>query len=218
MRRLRIPALVGGLTLTAAVALASPGGSPEPPSNPPPSSNPAIPSSSSNPSTPVSAARAEAEQSYSLAYDEIAKAKKDLEAGKDKNAHKKFKKALERVENAVSLDASYHEAWNLLGYSARKLGDYDKAFKAYDKCLELKPDYAPAREYLGEAWLEKGDAGKAREQLTMLDRFSPESEEGKLLRSAIETYAAAHPDGVKAEAVPAVPDTVSTSENNKDKK
>ena len=215
MRRLRIPALVGGFTLTAAVALASPGGSPEPPSNPPPSSIPAVPSTQS---APVSGARAEAELSYSLAYEEIAKARKDLETGKDKNAQKKFKRALERVENAVALDASYHEAWNLLGYSARKLGDYDKAFKAYDKCLELKPDYAPAREYLGEAWLEKGDAVKAREQLTMLDRFSPESEEGKLLRSAIEAYAAAHPDGVKTEAVPAVPETLTTSENNKDKK
>jgi len=215
MRKLRIPALVGGLTLAAAVALASPGGAPEP-SSPPPST-PSVPTTDSAQPATASPARAEAEQSYALAYEEIGKANKNLEGGKAKNAQKMFKRALGRVENAVSLDPTYHEAWNLLGYSARRLGDYDKAFMAYGKCLDLKHDYAPAREYLGEAWLEKGDAAKAREQLVMLERFNPESEESKTLRAAIETYASAHPDGVKAEAVPAVPETLSTSEN-KDKK
>ena len=210
MRSLRIPAILGGLTLTAAVALASPGDSPAP-STPPPST-PSVPTTQA---PPASGPRAEAEQSYALAYEEIARARKDLEGGKAKNASKKFKRALERAENAVALDPGYHEAWNLLGYSARKLGDYDKAFKAYEMCLGLRPDYAPAREYLGEAWLEKGEPGKAREQLVMLDRFSPESEEGKMLRAAIETYMTAHPEGIKAEAVPAAPESLGTGESKK---
>ena len=212
MLRLRFPAVLGLLTLTAAVALASPGDTPAPPSTPPPSTSPSLPSGQAPPAT---GPRAEAEQTYALAYEEIAKAKKDLEGGKTKNANKKFKRALGRVENAVALDPAYHEAWNLLGYSARKLGDYDKAFKAYEKCLELKPEYAPAREYLGEAWLEKGDPGKAREQLVLLDRFAPESEEGKQLRASIDTYMTAHPEGIKADAVPAVPDTTQTGEAKK---
>ena len=65
-----------------------------------------------------------------------------------------------------------HEAWNLVGYTARKTGDYDKSFKAYQRCLDIKPDYAPAREYLGEAWLDKGEVKKAHDQLLWLERLA----------------------------------------------
>ena len=208
MRVIGIPVLVTSLALVAAVVLASPGDTPSPPPGQPPSSQ-SIPATGTAPATGL---RAEAELSYALAYEEIAKARKDMEAGKEKNAQKRFKRALGRVEGAVALDPRYHEAWNLLGYSARRLGDYDKAFMAYEKCLDIKPDYAPAREYLGEARLEKGDVAQARQQLVMLERFNPESEEAKALRGAIDTYLAAHPEGVKAEAIPAVPETLRTAE------
>jgi tetratricopeptide (TPR) repeat protein len=152
-------------------------------------------------------ARQEAEQSYALAYEEVGKAKKDLEEGKTKNADKKFRRALERCEKAVSFDERYHEAWNLLGFTARKTGDYDKAFKAYERCLTIKPDYAPAREYLGEAWLERGDAVKARAQLLWLERLEA-GEEAKALKSALDAWAVAHPDSIGAPAAsPARPDS-----------
>ncbi|HEY3215342.1 MAG TPA: tetratricopeptide repeat protein [Candidatus Eisenbacteria bacterium] len=174
--------------LWASLGLASMGGGSKPESPPP--ANPNLPSSSAaNPSGP----HQEAEAIYALAYEEIAKAKKDLAGGKTKNAEKKFKRALDRGERAVALDSTYHEAWNLVGYAARKLGNYDKAFAAYDKCLSLDPDYAPAREYLGEAWLERGDAKKAREQLARLEEINPGSTDAQTLRTAIETYEAAHP-------------------------
>jgi len=208
MRVIRVPALVTGLALVAAAALAAPGTTPEPPTQ-----RPADPTISSTGTAAVSGPRAEAEKSYALAYEEVAKAKKHLEAGKDKNAQKMFKRALERVEGAVALDPTYHEAWNLLGYSARKLGDYDKAFSAYEKCLEIKADYAPAREYLGEARLEKGDVTKAREQLALLERLNAESPETVALRASIDKYVAAHPEAAttetaKVEAVPASTDSV----------
>jgi tetratricopeptide (TPR) repeat protein len=150
-------------------------------------------------------ARQEAELSYGLAYEEVGKAKKDLEDGKAKNAEKKFKRALERCEKAVALDERYHEAWNLLGYTARKTGDYDKAFKAYDRCLAIKPDYAPAREYLGEARLEKGDAKQARDQLVWLERLGA-TEEFKTLKTAYDAWVAAHPEAATP-AAPAVADS-----------
>ena len=208
MRVIRVPALVTGLALVAASALAAPGGAPDPPSQ-----RPTDPTISPTGTAAATGARADAEKSYALAYEEIAKAKKHLEAGKDKNAQKMFKRALERVEGAVALDPTYHEAWNLLGYSARKLGDYDKAFMAYEKCLEIKGDYAPAREYLGEARLEKGDVAKAREQLVILERLNAESHETVALRGAIDKYVAAHPEADKTEtakmdAVPASTDSV----------
>ena len=150
------------------------------------------------PPTTVDAAKTEvspreqAEGFYSQAYEEIARAKTDLADGKDKNAEKRFKRALEWGEKATALDEKYYEAWNLVGFAARKLGDYEKAFAAYDKCLEIKADYAPAREYLGEAWLEKGEPAKAHEQLALLNRYGAK-DEAATLGKAIADYEAAHP-------------------------
>ena len=184
------------LVATAAAAFAMSGGSPPP--SPPPSSPTSMPSPSGGSSGPQTG-RQQAEQSYALAYEEVGKANKDIEDGKAKNAEKKFRRALERCENAVALDDRYHEAWNLIGYTSRKLNDYDKAFKAYEKCLAIKWDYAPAREYLGEAWLEKGDLAKAREQMVMLDRIEAETEM-KVLKGKIDAYLAAHPEAAPAPA------------------
>jgi tetratricopeptide (TPR) repeat protein len=179
----------------AGIGLASMGGGGGKPESPP--ANPNLPSTSAS---SASGPHHEAETIYAVAYEEIAKAKKDLAVGKTKNAEKKFKRALERGERAVALDSTYHEAWNLVGYAARKLGNYDKAFAAYDKCLSIEPDYAPAREYLGEAWLERGDAKKAREQLARLEEVNPGSTDVQTLRAAIETYEAAHPAAPSADS------------------
>ncbi len=178
---------------SAAVAMSS-----GPSSPPPPPSQPGVPGMS-GPGGGQFTPRQEAEQSYALAYEEVGKAKKDLEDGKAKNAAKKFRRALERSEKAVLYDERYHEAWNLLGFTARKLGDYDKAFKAYDRCLAIKPDYAPAREYLGEAWLEKGDVKQARLQLVWLERLGA-TEELKTLKAQYDAWTAAHPDSAAAPA------------------
>ena len=136
--------------------------------------------------------REEAERLYTEGRDEVAKAKLDLEAGKTKNAEKKFKKALDRGERAVAIDPRYHEAWNLVGYSSRQLKNYDHALVAYDKCLALKPDYALAREYLGEAYLGLGKTDKAREQLAWLQRNAAASAEAKDLAKAVADYERAH--------------------------
>jgi tetratricopeptide (TPR) repeat protein len=189
MRLLAITLVFG---LAAGTAHASLGGGKK--DEPPPASNPSMPTTSDSKSGP----RADAERTYALAYDEITKAKKDLDAGKTKNAQKKFKKALDYAENSTQLDATYYEAWNLVGYTARKLGDYDKAFAAYDKSLKINPLYAPAREYLGEAYLEKGNLEKAHEQLVKLEATGDSDEEASRLLASIEAYKKAHPEAATA--------------------
>jgi len=75
---------------------------------------------------------------------------------KDKAAHEahdQYQRALTAFRQAVELDDSLHEAWNYVGYSSRKLGDYDDALVAYDKALAIKPGYPDALEYRGEAFL-----------------------------------------------------------------
>jgi len=177
----------------AAPAFASMGSGKEPET---PSSTPSTPSTSD---ASTSSLRQEAERDYGDAYNEIAKAKKDLEAKKDKNAEKRFRKALDRAKGAVEKDSTYHEAWNLVGYSARKLKDYDQAVAAYLKCLSIKFDYAPAREYLGEAYLEMGKVDKAREQLAML-QSQKAADSVTELKASIDAYVTAHPEAAAASA------------------
>ena len=57
------------------------------------------------------------------------------------------------------------EAWNYRGYATRKLGRTDEGIGYYQRALAMKPDYARAREYLGEAWMVKGRPDLAGEQL-----------------------------------------------------
>jgi len=196
--RRAVPSLLALLLAApAALAMSSP--------PPPPPSQPSTPGTSA-PENAQPTGRQQAEQYYAKAYEEVGKAKKDLEDGKTKKAEKKFRSALESCEQAVALDERYHEAWNLLGYTARKTGDYDKSFKAYERCLDIKPDYAPAREYLGEAWLDKGDAKKAREQLVWLERLGA-TEELKTLKTRYDAYVAQHPDAAPPAASPVQADS-----------
>ena len=58
-----------------------------------------------------------------------------------------------------------HKCLTLIGYSTRKLGDVDKGIDYYHQALAIDPDYTKARQYLGEAYLQKGDVAKAKEQL-----------------------------------------------------
>ena len=122
----------------------------------------------------------EAEKLYGKAYQEIAKGQKDAEKGNDKKALKRFKKAMGWSEKAVELQPDYFEAWNLVGFTARKLNDYDRSLAAYGTCLELKPDYVPAREYLGEALVELGKIDEAKKQLEWLRKLEATKEADKL--------------------------------------
>ena len=52
-----------------------------------------------------------------------------------------------------------------IGFATRKLGDHDTAMGFYARALAMNPNYTVARAYLGEAFLDKGETAKAREQL-----------------------------------------------------
>jgi tetratricopeptide (TPR) repeat protein len=181
--------------ITASPSSASMGGGSPAPSAP---SSTNTPMAGAQPLTP----RQEAERLYGDAYDDIAKAKAELADGKGKNATKRFRRALERAKHAVELDSMYFEAWNLIGYASRKLDDRPGAVVAYGRSLRIKPDYAPAREYLGEAYVEMGEPARAREQLAWLERLS-KADEAKNLKGQIEAWETAHPAGATPAAAPA---------------
>lgn len=54
---------------------------------------------------------------------------------------------------------------NYLGYSYRKSGQIDVGLKYYQASLAIDADYVLAREYLGEALIQKGDIAGAKAQL-----------------------------------------------------
>jgi tetratricopeptide (TPR) repeat protein len=70
-----------------------------------------------------------------------------------REAHDQYVSALAKFEQAVNLDPRMHEAWNYVGYTNRKLGNYDVALAAYERTLALQPGYPEALEYRGEAYL-----------------------------------------------------------------
>ena len=79
------------------------------------------------------------------------------------------------------------EVLNGLGYTNRKLGQFDVAIDYYRQAIALNPDYAEAREYLGEGYVTMGKIDLAKEQLGEIRRICGTScEEYADLNEAIE--------------------------------
>jgi len=81
-----------------------------------------------------------------------------------------YSSALAKFQEAVQDDSRLHEAWNYVGYTSRKLGNYDAALAAYQQALTLKPGYPEALEYRGEAFLGLNRVADA--QQAYLDLFA----------------------------------------------
>jgi tetratricopeptide (TPR) repeat protein len=96
----------------------------------------------------------------------------DLSSVRAKIKEAKYGAALEELR-ALAEDTQQADVYNLLGYTLRKTGDYETSLTYYTKALQLQPDYKPAREYLGELYVETGNIGKAREQLAALAKLCP---------------------------------------------
>ncbi len=58
-----------------------------------------------------------------------------------------------------------------MGYSQRKLGNYDLAKTYYAMALDVDPNHKGANEYLGELYVETGDMDKAKVQLAKLEKI-----------------------------------------------
>ena len=102
----------------------------------------------------------------------------------------KYDDAIEILEDIVDDNPKNADAWNLMGYSHRKLGEYDDALEYYGKALKLKPNHVGANEYLGELYLEMKDLPKAEERLAVLTKACNGCEEQKELEEKIADYKA----------------------------
>ncbi len=100
-----------------------------------------------------------------------------------------WQEAIAYFKKAVAADAKNAEAYNLMGYSYRRMGEADPAFEAYAKALDLDPNHRGANEYLGQTYLLVGDTEMAQAQLAKLkDLCGNQCRETVKLRKAIERY------------------------------
>jgi tetratricopeptide (TPR) repeat protein len=115
--------------------------------------------------------------------------KADKQATKGRDGTKGYERARDQFTVAVQNVATMHEAWNGLGYSRRKLGDYDGALVAYDKALALRPSYSEAIEYRGEAYLALNRVDDAKQ--AYLDLYVGDRKLADKLLAAMKTWVTA---------------------------
>ena len=80
----------------------------------------------------------------------------------------------ERYQEALDVldlmrDPNTPHALNYRGYATRKLGRTDEGIGYYLRSVKLDPHYAKVREYLGEAYVIKGDMPQAERQLQAIN-------------------------------------------------
>lgn len=93
----------------------------------------------------------------------------DLAAGAKLAAAGDFAAALPLLEKAVAAEPGNADAQNLLGFSHRKLGNWEQALEHYQLALRADPEHKATNEYMGELFLKMGDLPKAEERLAVLD-------------------------------------------------
>ncbi|HEY6923890.1 MAG TPA: tetratricopeptide repeat protein [Steroidobacteraceae bacterium] len=121
---------------------------------------------------------------YQAAADEQSDPKKKEKALREAREH--YTSALGKFTQAVKLDPRMHEAWNYVGYTNRKLGEYDISLAAYERALALHPGYPEALEYRGEAFLALHRISDA--QQAYLDLFSSNRQLADKLLAAMKGW------------------------------
>ncbi len=116
-----------------------------------------------------------------------------FEAGRKAVEAKDFKAAVGLLTQAARETPKDADVENLLGYSYRKLGQYDKALEHYQAALKLDPGHRGAHEYMGELYLETDRLADAENELKALSKACPwfgKCEEYEDLKGEIEKYKA----------------------------
>lgn len=119
------------------------------------------------------------------------KASDDYVNGEKAVKEARYQDAVALLTKVVQREPDNADAHNYLGFSLRKLGEFDKAAAHYRTALQLQPDHKAALEYYGELFLQLKDLPRAEEQLAHLARVCPSGcEERSTLEQAVKSYKA----------------------------
>jgi tetratricopeptide (TPR) repeat protein len=116
-------------------------------------------------------------------------------------ANQSYANALKKFTKATELSPAMYQAWNYVGYTNRRLGNYDDALVAYDHALRLKPDYAEAIEYRGHAYLGLNRLSEAKDAYLAL--YSSNRKLAAQLLAGMQEWVGAHranPAGLDVES------------------
>src|SRR5271169_3672871 len=81
----------------------------------------------------------------------------------------RYREALDVLD--LMKDPNTAVALNYRGYATRRMGRVDEGIGYYLKSVALDPNYAQVREYLGEAYVIKGDIPRAEAQLRVIKKI-----------------------------------------------
>tara|TARA_B100000674_G_C37532185_1_gene774380 strand:+ start:80 stop:583 length:504 start_codon:yes stop_codon:yes gene_type:complete len=99
----------------------------------------------------------------------ISKAKKFEKKNKENKANKAYKKAIKSLLEANAQNPSDPDTLNLLGFSHRKIGDYENAEIYYAMGLEIDPKHVGINEYMGELFVATNRMSEAKKRLAVLE-------------------------------------------------
>ena len=105
---------------------------------------------------------------YQIGEKMINKAKKFEKKNKTDKAQKHYKKAIGYLLKHNKKFPSDPDTLNYLGFSHRKVGDYENAEIYYSLGLALDPKHVGINEYMGELFVATNRLDKAKERLAVL--------------------------------------------------
>ena len=107
--------------------------------------------------------------SYEKAVVLIKSAKKYEKKDKIKKANKSYEKALKLLIKSNKKKPNNPDTLNYLGFTTRKLGDYENGEKFYLEGLAIEPNHIGINEYLGELYVVTNRISLAKERLKILE-------------------------------------------------
>ena len=121
---------------------------------------------------------------YDKAVQSIKFAKKYEAKGKLEKAKKRYAKAQKLLLKSNSEKPNKADTLNYLGFTTRKLGDYENGEKYYLQGLAIEPNHIGINEYLGELYVATNRLDLAKERLKILENCN--CEEYKELKQIID--------------------------------
>ena len=106
---------------------------------------------------------------YSQAVTLIKAAKKYEKKGKIEKANKRYEKAQALLIKSNKKKPLQADTLNYLGFTTRKLGDFENGEKYYLLGLEIEPNHVGINEYLGELYVVTNRLDLAKERLKVLE-------------------------------------------------
>ena len=111
---------------------------------------------------------AKTKSNYEKAVTHIEAAKKHEKKGKLEKANKRYAKAQGLLIKSNNKKPNDADTLNYLGFTTRKLGDYENGEKYYLQGLALEPNHIGINEYLGELYVATNRIDLAKERLKIL--------------------------------------------------